>query len=85
MNYRARRAGPLNLVVRPHGVPPTLAYADSMASTYVHAVLEAFAKHCAILRIISRSSIGIGGRPGRDFIRQSNLQPARCQRIIVAS
>ena len=38
----------------------------------------------AILRISSRSSIGIAGRPARDFIRQSNLQPARCQRIIVA-
>jgi len=38
----------------------------------------------AILRISSRSSFGIGGRPARDFIRQSSLQPARCQRIIVA-
>jgi hypothetical protein len=37
----------------------------------------------AILRISSRS-IGIGGRPARDFIRQRSLQPARCQRIIVA-
>jgi hypothetical protein len=37
----------------------------------------------AILRISSRSSIGIGGRPDRDFIRQSSLQSARCQRIIV--
>ncbi len=38
----------------------------------------------AILRISSRSSFGIGGRPTRDFIRQRSLQPARCQRIIVA-
>jgi hypothetical protein len=38
----------------------------------------------AILRISSRSSFGIGGRPTRDFIRQKSLQPARCQRIIVA-
>jgi hypothetical protein len=37
-----------------------------------------------ILRIGSRSAIGIGGRPARDLIRQSSLQPARCQRIIVA-
>jgi hypothetical protein len=33
-------------------------------------------------RLRSRSSCGIGGRPARDFIRQSNLQPARCQRIM---
>ena len=38
----------------------------------------------AILRISARSSFGIGGRPARDFIRQNNRQPARCQRIIVA-
>jgi hypothetical protein len=38
----------------------------------------------AILRISSRSSIGIGGRPARDFIRQISLQPARCQQTIVA-
>ncbi len=34
----------------------------------------------AILRISVRSYSGIGGRPGRDFSRQNNRQPARCQR-----
>ena len=34
----------------------------------------------AIWRISVRSSLGIGGRPRRHFCRQSNLQPARCQR-----
>jgi hypothetical protein len=38
----------------------------------------------AILRISARSSCGMGGRPGRDFSRQNNLQPARCQRSKVA-
>jgi hypothetical protein len=38
----------------------------------------------AIRRISACNSAGIGGRPGRDFRRQNNLQPARCQRIIVS-
>jgi len=38
----------------------------------------------AILRSSARSSYGIGGRPGRDFSRQNNRQPARCQRTKVA-
>jgi hypothetical protein len=38
----------------------------------------------AILRISARSSFGIGGRPGRDFMRHRSRQPARCQRIMVA-
>ena len=29
------------------------------------------------------SSVGIGGRPGRDFHLQRSLKPARCQRIRV--
>jgi hypothetical protein len=44
--------------------------------------------HSTFSRAIRRdqlgSSCGIGGRPARDFIRQNNLQPARCQRTIVA-
>ena len=39
---------------------------------------------CPIRRISRRSSRGIGGRPGRDFIRQKSLHPSRCQRTIVA-
>jgi hypothetical protein len=38
----------------------------------------------AILRISARSACGMGGRPGRDFSRQNNRQPARCQRSKVA-
>ena len=38
----------------------------------------------AIRRISARSSSGIGGGPRRDFTRHSSLQPARCQRIMVA-
>ena len=40
---------------------------------------------CAIRRISAWSSLGIAGRPGWDFRRQSNRQPARCQRSSVAS
>src|SRR6202047_3989371 len=36
-----------------------------------------------ILRIKTRSSSGIRGRPGQHFHLQNNLQPARCHRIIV--
>ena len=38
----------------------------------------------AIRRISSRSSFGIGGRPGRDFLRLHRRKPARCQRISVS-
>ena len=38
----------------------------------------------AMRRIRARNALGIGGRPGRDFHRQNNFHPARCQRIIVA-
>jgi hypothetical protein len=38
----------------------------------------------AIRRISARNSAGMGGRPGRYFILQNSLQPARCQRINVA-
>jgi hypothetical protein len=35
-------------------------------------------------RIRDCTCLGMGGRPGRDFRRQNNFQPARCQRIIVS-
>jgi hypothetical protein len=38
----------------------------------------------AIRRMSDWSSLGIGGRPGRDFRRQNNRRPARCQRSSVA-
>jgi hypothetical protein len=38
----------------------------------------------AIRRINARNSAEIGGRPRRDFMRQNNFQPARCQRISVS-
>ena len=38
----------------------------------------------AIRRIRARICCGIGSRPGRDFNRQNNFHPARCQRIIVS-
>jgi hypothetical protein len=37
----------------------------------------------AILRIDTRNSTGILGRPARDFHLQNKLQPVHCHRIIV--
>ena len=39
---------------------------------------------CAIRRIRACICWGIGGRPARDFSRQNNFHPTRCQRIKVS-